>query len=405
MRQRRVVETMPAGDPRRRGWLLILALAALTWMSRLSQAQSTGHHVHPPMSDQGLVVRVQLSGDHDTGSVEIPLELPSTLAACDVDKSVTLPGGSGSLRVLRYLPQAFLHQEAEVVENGRPALELSVEGPTQSYRRWLTADDPDRNRLISFIGTWRFMSVPDGAQRDQLFQQFETEFTRDPRLVVSRVDGTSPRSLPLSLGSTQRVEDCDAAVRVIRFYPDYAMDREKNEAVNRSEVRRNPAALVEVSWKERTEQRWLFAKFPAFREKDADPLPIRMTLDCPSATSGETPDFALVAVAGGALEVWTRRAGQTESAVASTREQRPIAGTQYQFQVVRFVPSAKLTEEYRPAEGGKGTAAVKVQAADATGSPSDVWVALGESRSIPSAAGPLTVSFATREAHKSGGHP
>ena len=132
------------------------------------------HTYHPPMSDQEHFVRVETGGEHSPKVTEAAIKLPSTLEETELDQVITLPPGIPQLRLRRYLPRAVLEQTVTELDaaGGEPAVELIVTGPTQAIRRWLVAGDPARNRLISLIGTWRYLSADDKSHRDGLFQQF-----------------------------------------------------------------------------------------------------------------------------------------------------------------------------------------------------------------------------------------
>lgn len=369
-------------------------------------AQPSTHPVHPVMPDQRLYVRLQSLEGRELPTVQVPIDLTSASMQADLNQTVSLPVGGGVV-LRRFLPQASLEQVVSPVEGGagKPACEISIEGPTQSFRRWLMADDPERNRLSSFIGTWRFMAVAGDEQRDSLYRQFETEFTRDPLLVVNRRNGERPQTLEVRPDARLKVDDVACEIRVLRFFPDYAKTEHGSEPVNRSDRRRNPAAEVEVSWDGQSTRRWVFAKFPEFAAKDGDSLPVHFSLDCAVEGTGDAPDFVIVNVGGERLEAWSRHKEKTSRGPLTVREHREIIGSQYRFQVANFVTSAKLTEEYRPADKGKGAAALQIEYTDSSGADAKVWLGMGESRSIATKSGPLSIAFVTKGPDQPGGHP
>lgn len=374
-----------------------------------SVAQHSSHPVHPVMPDQNLFVRVQPLEGSDRTAVQVPVTLVSPLLPTDLDQTVALPGGGGGNILLRkFLPQAALEQRAVSVDggSGKPAIELSIEGPTQSLRRWLIADDPERNRLSSFIGTWRFMTAGSPDQADSLFKQFETEFTREPQLAVSRRDGSDSRTLNLRIDETQPLDGLGCALRVLRFFPDYGVVEEKNEAINRSEHRRNPAAEVDVTCGDRSSRRWIFAKFPSFGGKSSDEVPIQITLDCPVEGTGNAPDFVITNLGGGErFEAWVRHQGKVDRGSLKVREFREVVGSQYKCQILSFLPSARLVEEYKPVTQGTGSAALLVQVPDVTGGEKTLWLGVGESRTVASKYGLLSVGFLTQAPSRPGAHP
>ena len=393
--------------PRRMRWgTYISSLASGFCLTAVAAAQHPGHAAHPLMPGEQLRFFARATGETGPVSFEVALELTSPSVEAVMKQTVELPAGQGSIRLIRYLPRAVLKQDVRPVEDGgRPAIEMTVEGPTQSFRRWLIADDPQRDRLVSFIGTWRFMAVADRAQRDDLFRQFQTEFTRPPKLLVSRSTGEGRRECDLQLDKVQNLDELACKIRVLAFHADYAVDEKTLEPVNRSDRRGNPAALVEIEHEGLKDQRWVFAKFPEFEVPSTSRVPYRVVLDCPVQGSSAVPDFVVVAVGADAQEVWTRHQDTTTSRTLSQGEPIDIAGSQYRFVVHRFLPSGRLVEEYEPADRGESVRALRIEVAEAGKTPESFWLQQGKPRTVNVASGPLTVSFGPQVSSTHGVRP
>ena len=367
--------------------------ALLAGTSAVAPAQ--GHRSHPPIPGQQFYVQCRVEAAGKSTLVEVPLEIPASTAPAEIDQVVELPAPPGALRLTRYLPRAKLEQRVIPDEHpaAQPAVLLAVDGPTQSHRLWLVANDSQRNRLVSLIGTWRYMSVADKEQRNELFRQFEEELTREPTLHVSRSDGSGSHALPARVGAARVFEALACQVRVHKFYPHFAFDRQTREPTNRSDQRLNPAALIEIEREGKKEKRWVFAKFPDFKAQEAQALPYRVTLDCPVAKTSATPDFVLLTVARTAHEVWARHQGDISARPIAIEERVDIAGSRYSFQIARFIRSGRLIEEYRPSEAKDAVAVLRVATTDVSGEPLSVWVELGKQCAIPVEKGRLLVSF------------
>lgn len=362
---------------------------------------SRGHGFHPPMTDQKLYFQcrpVEVK-DKDAKPIEVALRLPPPGTSGDLDQSLDLPAGMGRIRLTRYLPQAELTQEVVAVRDAaaKPALQVAIEGPTQSFQRWLIADDEERNRLISFIGTWRYMSVADKKQRDDLFAQFRDELTRRPTGVISGVDGKHAHKFPAEPGKTQDFDDLGCKVRVRSFFPHYALDDKSHQPVNQSEKRLNPAILVEIEYDGRKEERWVFARFPDFKARGAEQLPFRVALDCPIAKQGTAPDYLLVTLDRSTHEVWARHEGKTTARPIALEEPIDIVGSQYRFSLTRFVPSGRLIEEYHPVTGRGGVAALRIEVHAASEQMVPVWLELGRPRTISCRDGVVAVAFGPQQ--------
>jgi hypothetical protein len=361
-------------------------------------AQPTGHPYHPPMPDQELFFQCRVEDDQGGFERRVVLKLPSASGDAELDQRLTLPQPLPAIRLVRYLSRASLEQEIVPVRNGPPAMEISIEGPTQSFRRWILADDPQRNRLISFIATWRYMAVADREQHDELFKQFETEFSREARLMVSRPDGSGACMVSATPGEVHELKALGCTLHVCEFCPHFAMDKTTGKVVNQSAHRRNPAVRILIEQAGRQEERWVFARFDNFKMHRTEELPIRVRLDCPIERSQDTPDFVLVTTGRQSHEVWTRYGG-TVSARALTDEDRiGIGGSQYSFRLTRFVPAGQLVEVYRPSRRLDAVPALGFEVEESSEQPSVMWLALDESRVIPTEKGSMQVRFGRRPA-------
>jgi hypothetical protein len=370
-----------------------------------SRAQPAGHGFHPAMPDQEFTLQCRLEPTSgEPLAVEAPLPLQSLLAPTELDLPVALPSPGPGVRVKRYLPRAVLEQSvvAEDGPNARPAVELSIEGPSQSYRRWLLADDAERNRLMSFIGTWRYMAVQDHQQREALLQQFKEELTRAPVLRMGAGGGGEARSLPARPGEQLTFDQAGCRVRVIQFYPHYGIDATAKSPKNLSDRRINPAALVEIERGAAREERWVFAKFPDFKTASSQ-IPLVITLECPLETQGNSPDFVLVTIGRSKHEIWKRHQGRTSEHVLGIDEKVEVPGSPYTFRLTRFVPAGRLTEQYVQANEQGTVSALQVEVREQGGSSQIFWLESGKQRTVPIPDGLLLMAFGPRA--KAAGHP
>jgi hypothetical protein len=358
-------------------------------------AQPAGHHAHPPMPDQPLCLFCRVEDGSGPKTVRAVLKLTAPDTAADLGQSVDLPPPLAPLHIVRYLPRAEREQRvvAGAGPDAKPAVELAVEGPTQSYQLWLMADNAERNRLVSLVGAWRYMSVADKAQRDELFEQWKVELVRPPVLLLSRADGTGQREFTAQAGRTHTAGDLRCTMRVRAFYPDFSYDRETNKPVNQSEQRLNPAALVELESQGRKEERWVFAKFPEFSEKREDSLPYRVILDCPVEQKQSTPDYVLVTQGGKTHEVWQRFKGENSSRVIVIDQRVEMAGSQYSFRMARFVPAGRLIESFIASKKKGAGPALLVERATGTTTLEELWLEMNRERTVHMPKGKLVIWF------------
>lgn len=407
-------------------WLANAAALGIVFGLALgAAAQHPGHSAHPLMHGQRLYLQVQLlspdpvppasgkPGRNAAGgagrTLDVPLKMVTSEAPQTLDQTIALPAPRKSLTVRRFLPKAVIEQEVHPDASGKgpSAVELSIVGPKQSFRRWLMANDPERNRLTSYIGAWRFMAIKSKGEREELWRQFETEFTRPPEIVVRGPSESGEQRIVAIVGQTYALNDQRGKITVKRFYPDCGMDRTTGEATNQSERRKNPAVLIDIEESGTKESRWVFAKFPGFAPAQGHTLPYQVTLDCAVEPAEGLPDFAIVAI-GETAEIWTRFTGATKTKPLSAGDKVPVPGTSYEFSVGKIVPSAIMKETYKKDE--KGKAALEVEYTTDDGKVDNLWVELGHTRSVTTAEGPILVSFQMRDESakggtQGGGHP
>ncbi len=377
---------------------LCLAMPALAASSGAGGATPPGHGWHPPMPDQEYVLRCEFGRGDAATVVDEPIRLAAPSQPARLDQVVTLPAPWGRVHLVEYLPRARLDQVVKAAEGAqaRPAVRVAIEGPTQSFQRWLLADDPARNRLSSFIASWRYMAAAGKSERDELFRQFSTELTRDPVLVVSRPDGRDQVSVPARAGTERRLEKLGCRVRVKQFYPHYGLDDRTKKPVNRSDRRLNPAVLVEIEVAGRKEQRWVFSRFPDFQSAQSGVLPIRLALDCPLARQRTSPEFAILTIGNSHHEIWTRHAGKHTRRTVRLGDAVRIEGSQYRFRLDEFRPAARLVEAYRPTEGNNAVVAIKIEVLSPSDPPRQLWLESGRPHTIATPRGPLMIGFGPR---------
>jgi hypothetical protein len=364
------------------------------------------HGFHPPMPGQTFYFQCRLQQGNEPITIEEEVALPSVTEPSRLNQVIRLPAQNGTVRLVEYLSQARLNQRVEAAKDpkARPAVRVSIDGPTQSYQRWLLADDPRRNRLTSLIGSWRYMAVDAKAQRDDLLRQFETELTRDPVLVVRGAGGRVSGRLVAKEGASRHFTELKCRVRVEKFYSHYAQDDKKKRPVNVSDKRMNPAALVEIEYEGRRERRWVFSRFPEFGTEAGAAMPIRVSLDCPPESKGTAPDFLLVTVNRKTHEAWSRHEGKHAVRTFSEGEKMKVPGSQYTFHIVACEPAAQLIEEYVPTEGRSAVPALKIELAETGRPPQTIWLQLGREHVIPTKKGAMVVAFGPRPPKRSAEH-
>jgi hypothetical protein len=340
-----------------------------------------------------------VEGAGDAGLIEVPVKLAMPMVPAELDQTVKLPSPLKPIQLTHYLPRAKLEQNV-VPGTGpdvRPAVRLVITGPKQDYDLWLIADDPQRNRLISLIGTWRYMAVANPQERDELYRQFEEEFTRVPTLQIGPADGDHRHEVPATVGTVRELSDLHCVVTVQEFFPHFSYNRETNKPMNRSDKRINPAALIVLTSGDKKEERWVFSRFPQFETSAGESLPLKVTLECPTAKKSPTPDYAVVTVGGRSNEIWERYDGKTTAHPIALDTPIDVSASQYTFRLANFIPAGRLTEKYRPHDGTGGVTALQIASTDAAGKAATTWLEAGKQQSLSTEGGRVVVWFGPRQ--------
>jgi hypothetical protein len=355
---------------------------------------------HPQVSSQSLYFTCHVNEGAESKAVESKLNLPSMMLAGDLDQVVELPPPLPPIRLVRYLPLARFQQDVEPdpEKKAEPAIQISIDGPKLSYQRWLVAGDPSRNRMSSLIGTWRYVQAADQEHRNELFEEFQNELDRDPRLIVSRPDGQDRCELSVREGDVHQLDELGCTIRVLSFYPYYTRDNMTKQPINLSDKRMNPAVHLEIERGDVKEDRWAFTLFPDYDHDDAKRLPYKIIFDCPVENKRDsTPQFTLVTVGRSEHEIWVRHGEETRFDSLALNQKIKIESSQYTFHACRFVSSGKLVESYSPTDERKeAVTAMKIETFGAEGEQISEWLVLGEEKQIRIRNGTISVSFGSR---------
>ncbi len=383
-----------------RGGLMLVAMCTAFPV----RAQFIGH---PPMPDESLYVHCGLGDAGTPFTLSEKVAVPSAAQHAELDQLIALPAPLEPIHLMTYVPRAVLEQDVVPAEGvpGHPAIRLSVDGRTQSHHLWLVADDMDRNRLTSMIGTWRYMTVSDQSQRDKLFAQFKAELSRTPRLVIRGPRKGAPITLEARPGAHRTIGSGTDRIQVLDYFPYFGMDDKTKLPVNRSDERVNPAALIEIEGAGRKVRRWVFAKFPDFKQNQSQEMPYHITLDAPVTGRHHLPDYALVTVGLKRHEVWCRYQGECTSEALAVGKKVDVKGRNFTFDIASFVPSGRLVESYTASDKKGAVPALRLETTDGAGARVSMWLEPGKERIIPTKRGPLRVLMTLGPTALSGGHP
>ena len=84
------------------------------------------------------------------------------------------------------------------------------------------------------------------------------------RLLVHMRGTDTVAALPVELGESFPIEGTPYVVEIVRYFPDFRIDKDSGQPMSASEQPRNPAIEVTISDGEDVVNRWVFSRFPDF---------------------------------------------------------------------------------------------------------------------------------------------
>ena len=174
---------------------------------------------------------------------------------------------------------------------------------------------------------------------------------------------------------------------------DFAVDTKTAKHINKSDKRINPAALVEIEYDGRREERLVFAKFPDYGSDKADALPVRVELDWALHVRNPVPTYIVTTINKKNNESWSRFQGDSKSDPLKIGQKMPIPASAYTFHLQRFVPSGRLVEGFKPSEAKGSVTALEIETIGASGERITTWLEMDVKRSVKTAQGTIVVEF------------
>lgn len=222
--------------------------------------------------------------------------LTASLVVCTFRRYLTLRRTAGAQR-LRVLGSLITHLSLLLILAGGVARAVWGEKGYIELR--------EGQPLTGFDGQRGPVALPFAVR----LEDFELEFYPVPgeegapapapaaqRLVVTWPERGLSNEFPVAVGAEYAVAVAGDSVRtagtfrvsIKRYVPDFVIDRASRDVRSRSEEPNNPAILLSLAGGGRSEERWIFARYPEFKmhsggEADGIPLKVRFEAPLPEA--------------------------------------------------------------------------------------------------------------------------
>jgi hypothetical protein len=181
-----------------------------------------------------------------------------------VGREYRLRNAAGSVRITDRMPHAATRMRVADTEGGElnPGIRIIVEENDRTAGNWVFAAEEKDTLLFEGALSVRYAwcdteEAYSRALHDAVSPALETLLAR-PR------DLDTITALPVELGKTFHIDGTDYLVEIIRYLPDFRIDKESGQPISASDDPRNPAIEVKISDGENVATRWVFARFPDF---------------------------------------------------------------------------------------------------------------------------------------------
>ncbi len=373
-------------------YVLIALGTALT--SLASPAQTRPDH---DVLARSFFFHAQIGKGKDLVAVKSPLVLPTIMKATSLDQLVDAPKGLGPIRVVRFIPAATLKQKVRVPtdsEKAGSAIELGIIGRKQSYRRWLVANDPRRDRLSSLIGNWRLIEARTQAELDTLRASYEHE--RYGHLRIQR----SPKGPVISLlarpGSKTSLSRDGVDIEILEFFPHFDFD-DHHKPRTRSGRNLNPAALIRLRDGDLVEERFVFARDFDISRNESRRVSLQVRLDCPISDAKTPASFILVHRPNGTVGLWSSDDAPSLKKTIAPDQSVRIPRSNYVFQILRHEPRAIIEDQWVEDPKGRDTV-MQIELTEPTQKRvTSHWLRLGKPLHLKTPKGLMTVLFARKQ--------
>jgi len=181
-----------------------------------------------------------------------------------VGREYRLPDGTAAVKIADRVPHAAIRMRVADSERGElnPGIRIVVEENDRTAGNWVFAADEKDTLFFEGALSVRYMWCQteeeySSALSDAISPAQET-------LLVRSKDTDTIATLPIELGRAFSVGDSAYTLEILRYFPDFRLDKDTEQPISASDEPRNPAIEVKISGDEQVVTRWVFSRFPNF---------------------------------------------------------------------------------------------------------------------------------------------
>ena len=239
-----------------------------------------------------VMVRVGLDGD----TLHFPIQIKDQNKAEQLDQVLPVRKTPVTISFQHYVPDLGWDVRCFDEPNGGHVAQLSLQGPDLNQAVWLDSTDPKKRVVSSQIGGIEIKAWQNRQTSESLFQ---TIVMPDAVGVLSAWD--NPSNVPVESvvmpGTVLTLKQSQVELTVLRYVPNYSVDKDTKAVVSLGAEPVNPAILVRAKIDGQSHERWVWSRFDDSPHQKSE-FPVRVSFSCTQL--GDQPDgkYQLLTVKG-----------------------------------------------------------------------------------------------------------
>jgi hypothetical protein len=320
----------------------IFATAAFVSLTLVDQslAAAAGPHHSFLGGPWEIVIKTRL----DEEGLRFPLTVSDETKPQKLDTVLPIKSTSIEIRLEDYIPDLKWETNAVKHPGGEIAAKLLIKGTNLKQNIWLCSGDPARQSISSRIGTVIIRRFHNTKSIEKLMRGL-THSRAVGILSILPEDGSRPLEYVAKIAETISIPKSKYKVTILQYLPHYSVDTETKKVVNQSQKPVNPAVKVAIDDGKKTDERWLWAKFPTTPHKEEIEFPLRLRFadfDLHEATG----KYILAVTSGTRPWLLMSKKGKKSAERAVLGRPYPFADKEYSFNIEKIIDGAIVKTDW-----------------------------------------------------------
>ncbi|MHC4741487.1 MAG: hypothetical protein ACYS8Z_06235 [Planctomycetota bacterium] len=320
-------------------------IAALTAVVILALAGNI--YAYSPEMRRGMIkgpweisVHVGLEAD----GLSFPVKVANEDKPEKLDATLPVMGTPIQIILDQYIPDLQWVTSVVKKAGGGVVAELDVKGPNLDQQFWLDSSDLARQSMSSPIGGIKLKRLPEPKKAEGTLKELIKPKVAG-LLTIWPADSNTPVGFVANPGQRIAVPKSDYKITVVEYVPHYQIDMKTRKVTSASKEPVNPALKVKINDGKKTQEEWLWSKFPSSPHQKIK-LPFR--LEFTDFDLGSTKGQYIIASAG-KDKSWmlSRKDGKINIEKIDPEKSYLFTNEAYSFRVKNATANAAIKEEWK----------------------------------------------------------